>query len=483
MRQPSVAVIGTGFGGLGAAIELTRAGIDDLVIFERGQDVGGVWRENTYPGAACDVPSPFYSYSFELNPNWPRRYSRQPAILQYLREVADKYDLHRYIRFGTEVTAAEYDEATRKWRISTGQGGVVEVDALVSAVGLLSRPSWPDIPGRETFQGASFHSAQWDHDVDLDGKRVAVIGSGASAVQFIPEIQPEVAHLTLFQRSPPYIVPRPDTEFGSWRRRVLGALPGLLRVRRAAWWAVGETIAVSFLYSRVLSRILTAFSRRHMRKQVPDPALFEKVWPQYPVGCKRILFSNDYLPALGESNVAVVDTGIESIHAGGVRDGSGEFHEVDVIIYGTGFTASDFLAPLRVAGAGGRDLREEWSRTGSRAYLGISVPHFPNLYVMYGPNTNVGAGSIVFMLEQQAKHLTSAILHSARVGSPIAVRPEVAAAFDAEVQGRLVDGVWTKCASWYCDASGRISTNWPGTGVEYRRRTADFRPSDYEPVG
>ncbi|MCX2730087.1 NAD(P)/FAD-dependent oxidoreductase [Saccharopolyspora sp. NFXS83] len=348
MRQPSVAVIGTGFGGLAAAIELKRSGLDDLVIFERGPDVGGVWRENTYPGAACDVPSPYYSFSFEPNRNWPRRFAGQPAILDYLRGVANKYDLRRHIRFGTEVTAAHYVETTRTWRIRTGDG-TVEVDVLVSAVGQLSRPSWPDIPGRETFRGAALHSAQWDHDVELAGKRVAVIGTGASAVQFVPEIQPEVAHLTVFQRSPAHLVPRSDTEFGY---RAAHKVRAAQLIERAAWWGFSEAVTLSFLRSEVLSRALTAYSRRHMRRQVPDPDLFEKVWPQYPIGCKRMLFSGDYLPALAQSDVDVIDTRIS---------------------------------------------------------------------------------------------------------------------------------VWTKCTSWYRDATGRISTNWPGTSLEYRRRAA-FQPSVYEPA-
>lgn len=475
--RTSVVIIGTGFGGVAAAIELKRAGFDDVLILERGDDVGGVWRENTYPGAACDVPSPFYSFSFEPNPRWPHRFSRQPAILDYLRHIAEEYDLHRHIRFGAEVTQARYDDSTGRWTVRTAGGETVDAGAVVPAVGQLSRPSWPDIPGLESFAGDSFHSAQWDHSVDLRGKRVAVIGTGASAIQFVPEIQPEVAALKVFQRTPPYLVPRPDSDFGPRHHTVFEKLSFTQRVERGTWWAVCETLAIAFLYSKPLARAVTAISRRHMRKQVPDPALFAKVWPDYPVGCKRILFSSDYLPALGQPNVEVVTDGIREIRPEGIVDADGSLHEVDVIVHGTGFTASDFLAPIEVRGRGGADLRERW-REGAHAYLGLAVPDFPNMFLMYGPNTNVGSGSIVFMLEQQARHLAEAIAHSARAGAPLEVRREVEAAYDAEMQDRLSDSVWTRCNSWYRNANGRISTNWPGLSLEYRRRTA-FDPVDY----
>ncbi|TSD94605.1 NAD(P)/FAD-dependent oxidoreductase [Skermania sp. ID1734] len=473
----SIAIIGTGFGGLGAAIELKQAGYDDVTIFERADDVGGVWRENTYPGAACDVPSPYYSFSFEPNPRWPRRFSPQPAILDYLRDVTAKYDLKRHIRFNTSVSGADYDESTRRWTVHTS-GGDVEADVVISAVGQLSRPSWPNIKGRETFEGASFHSALWDHSVDLTGKRVAVIGTGASAIQFVPEIQPQVAKLSLFQRTPPYIVPRPDTEFSPLHHRVFSALPVTQLTERLAWFGVTETMGVAFLYSKPLAKALTALSRRHMRKQVPDPELRAKLWPSYPVGCKRILFSSNYLPALTEPNVEVITDGISEITATGVRTNDGMLHEVDVIIYGTGFTASDFLAPLQIRGVGGQDLREQWT-DGARAYLGMSVPDFPNFFIMYGPNTNLGSGSIVTMLESQASYIRKAIDH-ARDAGPISVRADVAEEFDRDTQGRLSGSVWSMCSSWYRNASGRVAANWPGTVTEYRLRTARFNEKDYE---
>lgn len=476
----SIAIIGTGFGGLGAAIELKRAGHDDIVIFEQGDDVGGVWRENTYPGAACDVPSPYYCFSYAPNPTWPRRFSPQPAILDYLRRVTDTYDVRRHIRFGTEVASADFDESSNTWTITTSAGETVEVDVLVSAVGQLSRPSWPRIAGRETFTGASYHSAQWDHGVDLTGKLVAVIGTGASAIQFVPEIAPVVSGLSLFQRTPPYLLPRPDTEFSSLHHKIFTRLPFTQKAERGGWFIATEGLGVAFLYSRTMAKALEKVSLMHMRHQTRGTDLLEKVWPTYPIGCKRILFSSNYLPSLLRPNVEVVTDNIVEIDATGVLTADGTHHDVDVIIYGTGFTATDFLAPLTITGQGGLDLREQWSE-GARAYLGLTVPHFPNLFLMYGPNTNLGSGSIVFMLECQARYIRQALAHL-RDGNSLVVRPAVEATYDQEVQSRLSGGVWSKCASWYRLANGRIPTNWPGLVSEYRRRTATFDPSDYDMV-
>ena len=479
--KPTVAVIGTGFGGLAAAIELKKRGHDDIVIFEKAEDVGGVWRENTYPGAACDVPSPFYSYSFEPNPRWPHRFSRQPAILDYMHGVADKYDLRRHIRFGTEVTGASFDEAAGKWTVEVDNGEPVVVDVLVSAVGQLSRPAYPEIAGREKFSGPVFHSATWDHDVDLRGKRVAVIGTGASAIQFIPAIQPEVAHLTVFQRSAPYIIPRPDREWHAGHHQVFEKLPVTELAERLTWYGVTESLSIAWVYSPLLKRAVEAWSKRHMRKQTKaKPGLFEKVWPDYPVGCKRILFSDNYLPALAEPNVDLVTDKISEITADGVVTADGTHHPVDVIIWGTGFKVQEFLAPMAIKGAGGRDLHDEW-RDGARAYYGLTVPNFPNLVVMYGPNTNTGGGSIIYFLETQAKYLGDYVDRLAQTGKPLAVRADVEQAYDDRVQQELSGSVWTQCDSWYRQANGRITANWPWLGFQYRKQ-AKFDPADYQVV-
>lgn len=481
MAQPRIAVIGAGFGGIAAVIELRKRGLTDIVVLEKAEDVGGVWRDNTYPGAACDVPSPFYSYSFEPNPRWPHRFSRQPAILDYMHAVAEKYDLKRHLRCGVEVTGASYDDTTGRWAVLLAGGESLKVDVLVSAVGQLSRPSYAPIPGRETFAGEEFHSATWNHDVDLDGKRVAVIGTGASAIQFVPEIQPQVAQLTLFQRTPPYILPRLDREFGPSHHKVFEALPVTELAERATWYGVVEGLSLAWVYSRTLSATIKRISRWHMRRQTAaKPGLFEKVWPDYPVGCKRILFANDYLPSLTRPNVDVVTEGIERITPSGVLTSDGVEHAADVIIWGTGFKATEFLAPMTITGSGGRDLHEQW-KAGARAYYGMTVPSFPNLVVMYGPNTNTGGGSIIYFLEAQARYLGEYVDHLALAGRPLSVRPEVEQAYDERIQQLLSGSVWSQCSSWYRQADGRITTNWPLLGAQYKAQ-ARFDPADYEPA-
>ncbi|MFC9659856.1 flavin-containing monooxygenase [Nocardia sp. NPDC127606] len=478
---PSIAVIGSGFGGLAAVIALKKRGFDDIVVFEKADDVGGVWRENTYPGAACDVPSPFYSYSFEPNPRWPHRFSRQPAILDYIRHVAEKYDVRRHIRFGTEVLGAAFDDATGKWTVRLGGGDTVVVDVLVSAVGQLSRPSVPAIEGRDSFAGTSFHSAEWDHEVDLTGKRVAVIGTGASAIQFVPEVQQQAEKLTLFQRTAPYIIPRPDREFSARHHRVFEKLPVTELAERGTWYGVVEGLSVAWVYSKPLSAAIKAVSKWHMRRQTKaKPGLFEKVWPDYPVGCKRILFSDNYLPALTEPNVEVTTERIAEITSSGVRTADGRDHEVDVIIWGTGFTSTEFLAPMTITGAQGRELTQEWD-SGAHAYYGMTVPRFPNLFIMYGPNTNTGGGSIIYFLEAQAKYLADYVAHLAASGRALTVRPDVEQAYDDRIQAQLGGSVWSRCSSWYRQADGRITTNWPLLGIQYKKQ-ARFDPADYEVV-
>ncbi|MFD4352674.1 flavin-containing monooxygenase [Nocardia sp. NPDC058518] len=478
MHKLSVAVIGSGFGGLAAAIELKKQGFDDIVVFEKGADVGGVWRENTYPGAACDVPSPFYSYSFEPNPHWPRRFSRQPAILDYIRHVADKYDIRPHIRFGVEVLSADFNRVTRQWTVTVAGGENAEFDVVVSAVGQLSRPSIPDIPGRETFTGPAFHSAEWDHGIDLTDKRVAVIGTGASAVQFVPEIQPTAAQLTLFQRSAPYIIPRPDREFSSTHHAVFEKVPLTELAERATWYGLVESLSVAWVYAKPLARVIKAISKRHMRKQTEaKPGLFGKIWPDYDIGCKRILFSDNYLPALAEPNVDVITDPIREITPTGVVTADGREHGVDVIIWGTGFKATEFLAPMTIT-ADGNNLHDEW-RDGAHAYYGMTIPGFPNLFVMYGPNTNSGGGSIIYFLEAQAKYLGGYVDHLARAGAPLDIKREVERAYDERIQRQLGDSVWSRCSSWYRTSTGRITTNWPQLGIEYKTQ-AKFDPHDYE---
>ncbi len=478
MGSARIVIVGAGFGGIAIANELKRRGHDDIVILEQAADVGGVWRDNTYPGAACDVPTPYYSLSYEPNPRWPRRYAEQPDILRYIQHVVDKYDLRRHLRVNSRVTGATWRGG--RWEIALADGETIEADVFIPAVGQLSRPSYPAIEGRDDFAGESFHSAEWRHDIDLAGKRVGVIGTGASAVQFVPKIQPVVEQVTVFQRTAPYLLPRMDTKFSGMHHKVFEKLPFTQKAERGAWFGLSEGLGVALLYSPALARVFTAASRAHMKHScAEDPGLLERAWPSYPIGCKRVLFVNDYLPALCRPNAELVTTGIERIMPGGVRTTDGVDHDFDVLIWGTGFKATDFLAPMEITGLGGLRLEDAWSE-GARAYLGISVPDFPNLFIMYGPNTNLGSGSIIYMLESQARYIGQAV--DSLAGRTMVVRRAVEEAFDADVQTRLVDGVWSKCDNWYRVASGRVVSNWPKLPFQYRRDTSRFEASDYEPV-
>lgn len=481
MRTPSVLIIGAGFAGLGLALELRRTGFDDFVILERAADLGGVWRENTYPGAACDVPSPLYSYSFEPRSDWPRRFSEQRDIHEYMHAVARKYDLERFIRFGTEVTDAEFDEATGGWTVTTADGQRLGTTILVPAVGQLSRPALPNIPGIDTFAGASFHSAEWDHDIDLTGKRVACIGTGASAVQYIPRIQPQVLELTLFQRSAAWVLPKPDVEYRPVHHALFRSVPPVRLAERFLIWATFEILSLGLTDLPWIKRPVVALADRHRRTQVPDPALRAKLTPDYEPGCKRGLFSNDYFPALGQANVTVETTGIAEITPAGVRTVDGVEHPVDVIVYGTGFKGTEFLAPMNIYGLGGAKLADVWGSAGARAYLGMSVPRFPNLFMMYGPNTNVGAGSIIYMLESQARYIRQVVSYvTARPGRHLAARADVEQNWDDWLQRRLKTTPWNFCSSWYRNAAGRITNNWPGVTSLFRWKTRRFDPDEYE---
>ncbi|MFI9506206.1 flavin-containing monooxygenase [Nocardia sp. NPDC052566] len=481
MTSPSIIIIGAGFAGLGLALELRRAGLDNFTILEKAADLGGVWRENTYPGAACDVPSPLYSWSFEPKSDWPLRFSEQGAIHAYMREVAGKYDLERFIRFGTEVTDAEFDERTGRWTITTADGGNLVADLLVPAVGQLSRPAMPNIPGIDTFTGPAFHSAEWDHDVDLTGKRIACIGTGASAIQYIPRIQPEAAHLTLFQRSAAWVLPKPDVAYSAAHHALFKYFPPSRLAERFAVWSFFEVMALALTDIPAIKTPVIALADRHRAKQIADPELLRKLTPDYAAGCKRGLFSNDYFPALTQPNVTVETTAIEAITPTGVRTADGVEHQVDVIIYGTGFKGTEFLAPMNIYGLGGRKLADVWGDEGARAYLGLSVPNFPNLFMMYGPNTNVGSGSIIYMLESQARYIRQVVEYlTDRPGRSLAALDSAEQRWDAWLQHRLKDTPWNFCSSWYRNAAGRITNNWPGATVLYRWKTKTFRPGDYE---
>jgi cation diffusion facilitator CzcD-associated flavoprotein CzcO len=476
MTSPRIVIIGAGFGGLGTAIELLQHGFTDLTMLDKADDLGGVWRDNTYPNAACDVPSSLYSWSFAPNPGWARRYSGQADILAYIDEVAGRFGLREKIRTGVEVTAATYDDDGATWRVDLSTGETLEADFLVSAVGQLSRPVIPRIPGADTFAGPAFHSAQWDHSVDLTGKRVAVLGTGASAIQFVPGIQPVAGHVTVFQRSAPYVVPKADRAYTRTHHRLFAWLPRTQLLGRNLTWFLSEQLNKSLTGTNPMKRLLELSWRAHLRRQVRDPELRAKLRPDYPIGCKRLLFSNDWYPALAADNVDVVTEHAVEIVAEGVRTADGALHEADVIIYGTGFAATEFLAPMKIVGTGGLDLADAWG-DGARAYLGICLPGFPNLGIVYGPNTNLGGSSIINMMESQSGFIRQLV--EAAEGGSIAVRPEAEERFDAEIQERLAASVWGGCASWYRDEGGRVTTNWPGMVTEYKARTAKVDLGDF----
>lgn len=472
-------VIGAGFGGLGAAAELLRRGHTDVTVLERGADVGGVWRDNTYPGAACDVPSTLYSWSFAPHAGWRRRYADQADILDYVRRTAAQLGIAPRLRTGVEVTALTFDDGSGRWRLDTAGGERLEADVVVAALGQLSRPAVPELPGANRFRGPAFHSARWRHDIDLRGKRVAVLGTGASAIQFVPEVQKVAAQVTVLQRSAPYVVPKPDRAYTALHHAAFARFPATQAAARRGVQLLSEQLNHALTSGRALRPLLTALWRLNLRLQVRDPDLRRALTPDYPLGCKRLLFSNAWYAALTQPHVSVVTDAVEEVTPTGVRTADGREHPADVLIYGTGFRATEFLAPLTVRGRGGRDLQAQWAG-GASAHLGITVPGFPNLFLVYGPNTNLGGSSIISMMEPQAAYIGQVVdaLRDGRLRLA-EVRDDVARAYDEEIQDRLRGSVWQSCSSWYATGSGRVTTNWPGLVSEYRRRTAVARLEDF----
>ena len=481
---PRVLIVGAGFGGIGMGITLKRAGFESLTILEKAERVGGVWRDNTYPGATCDVPSHLYSFSFEPNPSWTRRYSPQPEILDYLERCMQRYGLAPHIRFGAEVAAARFDPDAGLWRVKTTDGEELETEVLVSACGQLSRPAIPRIDGLDRFRGPLFHSSRWDHGVDLSGKRVAVIGTGASTIQIVPAIAPEVAELDVYQRSAPYVVPKSDRPYRPWERRLFGWAPAARLFHRFCQWLVFELLISGFNQFKPLGRLGVRIFERQLTEQVPDPELRRALTPDHVIGCKRVLISPDYYPTLMREGVSLIDRGVRELTATGVVSEGGVERKADVVILSTGFASNDFLAPMEIIGPDGLDLNAAW-RDGAEAYLGVAVAGFPNLFLMYGPNTNLGSGSVIYQLESQMSYILDAVRTLQRAGGgSLAVRPEVQSRFAEEMRERLRDSVWmTGCNNWYVDEEGRNTNNWPGFTLEYRRRTRRLDPADYELTG
>jgi cation diffusion facilitator CzcD-associated flavoprotein CzcO len=475
----SVAIVGAGFGGIAAAIELKRHGIDDVRILEQAPQLGGTWFYNSYPGAACDVPSHLYSFSFAQRRDWSRLCSPQAEIGSYLREVARTHDVERHIECNREVTACAWDEREARWRIDFADGEHCEADALVLATGQLNQPAHPPVEGIDSFAGQSFHSARWDHRYSLLGKRVAVVGTGASAVQFVPEVAEQAARLTVFQRTGNWFLPRKNRRYPPLAKAAIERVPGVQEFRRRFMFQYCEAITAAIRHPRTIGRLVGLRSAAFMRSQLKDAELRRKVWPNYTFGCKRVLFSSHYLPALQRANVDVVTDPIARVVEQGIVTTDGTLHELDCIVWGTGFQTTHFMFPMRIVGSQGSDLRDTWA-DGAHAHLGMTVPDFPNMFVMYGPNTNTSGGSIIVYLEAQAAYLRQALEQMrARGASSVEVRADVERASDRALQARFAGTAWTGCDSWYRDDSGRIVANWPGYMREYLQQTRTLDPREY----
>ncbi len=475
-----MAIVGAGFSGLGLAIRLKQRGMSDFVLLERAHNIGGTWRDNTYPGCACDVPSHLYSFSFAPNPNWTHHFSPQPEIWNYLRDCVRRFGLGPHIRFREEVRDATWDDVSQCWRITTSTGRFT-ADMLAMGNGPLSEPSLPAIPGIERFAGTLFHSARWDHGHDLTGERVAVIGSGASAIQFVPRIQPTVNQLALFQRTPPWILPRDDHPISERRRALFRRLPPAQALARARIYVEREIGVLGLVYQPERVKSAERLSMKHLHRQVSDPALREKLTPRYTMGCKRILLSDDFYPAVTQTNVELVTDRIREVRTASIVTEDGRERPVDTLIFATGFHVTDMPAAAYVHGRGGQSLADAW-RSDPQAYLGTTVAGFPNMFLMIGPNTGLGHSSMVYMIESQIAYILDCLRVMDRRGlRAVDVRPEAQVAFNDEIQRRMRGTVWTSgCASWYLDARGRNTTIWPGFTWEYRWRTRRFDAARYE---
>ena len=505
-----VLILGTGFAGIGAAIQLQKAGFSDFALIEKEADVGGTWFVNTYPGCACDVQSHMYSFSFEPNPDWSREFSPQPEILAYLRRCADKHQLRPRVQFETQAVGATYDERNSLWRVKLADAKEVErylslrklkpgeplpendpelpahrwvtARVVVSGMGGLSTPSYPTLPGLDDFAGKMFHSQRWDHDYDLTGKRVAVIGTGASAIQFVPAIQEKLTKLDLYQRTPPWILPKPDRAISQPERWSYRNVPGLRFLRRAALYTMLESRAIAFALDPRLFKFAEPLARLYLKQQVPDKALRKKLLPSYSMGCKRVLMSNDWYKTLTRPNVEVVDTGISEVRAHSVVDKQGVERPVDAIIFGTGFRVHDVIPRGIIRGRDARDLVDSWPK-GPEAYKGTTATGFPNLFFLLGPNTGLGHNSVVFMIEAQIHYVVEALKHMRENDlAEVEVKREAQAAFNASLVERSKGTVWTEggCSSYYLDpVSGKNVAVWPDFTFKFAAATKVFDANNY----
>ncbi|MFE2288787.1 flavin-containing monooxygenase [Streptomyces sp. NPDC059443] len=479
-RHLRVAVIGTGFSGLGTAIRLLQSGIDDFLVFERADEVGGTWRDNSYPGCACDVMSHLYSFSFAQNPNWKSTFGKRDELYAYLRDTADRFGVRPHIRFGHELVAARWDDGERHWKIETSQGDYT-AQVLVTGTGYLSEAAVPDIKGLADFEGKVFHSSNWEHDHDLSGRRVAVIGTGASAIQFVPQIQPEVGQLDLYQRTPPWIGPKADKPTTPLQAKLLRSVPGYQNFRRNFNMWGREILAFVMARPKVAGK-MQKMASDHLKKSVPDEALRAKLTPDYVMACKRLLFSNTWYPAIQQPNVDLVTDGIAEVRAKSIVGKDGVEREVDTIILGTGFQATDRPVARRIWGRGGVQLREAW-KDGMSAHRGTTIAGFPNLFMLLGPNTTLGHSSQVVMIEAQIGYVMDALKQIDKRGlASVEVRQEAQDAYNKALDAKLDGSVWNagNCQSWYLDASGRNPSIWPTYTWRFRAQTKRFDLSEYQ---
>lgn len=487
MIQPNfkVAIIGAGFAGLAAAIRLKQENRNSFIIFERAAEVGGTWRDNVYPGCACDVPSHLYSYSFELNPNWSRAYSTQPEILAYIKGCVTHYQLEKQIRYNTEITKLQFIESEGHWLLSSDDGYSTTARIVISATGPLNRPNLPTIKGLDTFKGTVFHSSNWNHNFDLTGKKVAVIGTGASAIQFIPQIAPKVKQLTVFQRSAPWITPRMDRKLSNFEHSLFKAVPGVQRLVRSLIYWILELRGLSLLGNETIHRFGAKMAKKHLEDAIKDPILRDKLTPNYKMGCKRILVSDDYYPTFKRENVSLHTNGISEITPSAIIDENGVAHEFDAIILGTGFVAAEMLLDTKIIGLNNRDLLAEWLEDGPEAYYGITVSGFPHLMFLVGPNTGLGHNSIIHMIESQVNYIIDFLkmLNKKGENAVLDVKPVIQAEFNRKIQDELTDTVWASgCKSWYQTDKGKNTSIFPGLTVRYRRETKNVNPADYQQI-
>ena len=474
-----VVVIGAGPAGIATSVALKRAGVGSFVVLEREAKIGGVWRDNTYPGAACDVPSFLYSFSFETNTQWSKVFAPQSEIRDYLEHCVRKYDLQKHIRCGSEVVLLRFDETEARWIVTTATGDTISTAVVITAVGQLNRPSVPNLPGIEEFSGARFHSARWDHGVELKGKSVAVIGAGASAIQVVPHVAQLAARLSVFQRSPPWVMPKPDRPYSATEKQRLARLPLLARLLRAQFYWSYERGHAKVIAGSKLNKAMEETARGIIEKTVKDPALRRIVTPDYPLGCKRILLSNDWYPALVKDNVTVTAQAIERVTPTTIVTRDGAEHPADVIIFCTGFKSTEFLLPIEIVGRDGARLHEVW-KDGAEAYRGSTVPGFPNLFMIYGPNTTVPS-SAIFMIECQTNYVLKFVKRILKEKLLFDVKREPMRQFNETIQRRAQAYAWmSSCNNWFKTASGKLVNNWPSPTLRFFVLTRFLDASNYQ---